>query len=49
MMGHRNDENCNLDRTQLMIEKARRLGENAKPVKEQSLRGSSKLEQELKR
>ena len=51
MMGHRNDENCHLNRTHLMIEKARRLGDNAKPLaKESSSRsGSTKLEQVLKR
>ena len=30
MLGHRQDENCNLNRTALMIEKANRLGEGAK-------------------
>ena len=30
MLGHRQDENCNLNRAALMIEKANRLGEGAK-------------------
>lgn len=30
MMGKRTDENCNLNRTALMMEKANRLGENFK-------------------
>lgn len=30
MMGRRTDENCNLNRTALMMEKANRLGENFK-------------------
>lgn len=36
MLGHRIDENCNLNRTALMVEKANRLGEQMTKVRDGS-------------
>lgn len=51
MMGTRFDENCNLNRKALLIEKAHRLGETrAKPQQfdEASPRGNGSIETHLK-